>query len=75
MPTSIVVLQRRREGGRADELLDQLQTRLAPGERIRWSENGHAHLESSRELEEARRTVADKLARIDGAWTEHIQIL
>ena len=75
MPTSIVVLQRRREGGRADELLDELQTRLAPGKRIHWSENGHAHLESGQQLEEARLNVAEKLARIDGDWTEHIQIL
>jgi hypothetical protein len=75
MPTSILVLQRRQAGERAEELLDRLQSGVAADDRIRWSENGHVHLDSMQPLDEARLTLAGHLAEIDEDWAEHIQIL
>jgi|tagenome__1003787_1003787.scaffolds.fasta_scaffold20835743_3 hypothetical protein len=75
MPTSIVVLQRRQPSERADELLDQIQAGLAPDERIRWSADGHARLNSSQPLEDARLAVSGQFASIDEDWGKHILIL
>jgi hypothetical protein len=75
MPTSIVVLQRRRPSERADELLDQIQAGLAADERVRWSDDGHARLNSRQPLDDARLAVSGQFASIDENWAEHILIL
>lgn len=75
MPMSIVDLQRRQTGSRADELLDALQSAAAPDERVRWDETGHARLRIEGELEDARPKLGARLARLGDDWADHIAIL
>jgi hypothetical protein len=75
MTVSTLVLQRRREGPRADALLDELQESVPVEQRVRWDESGHARLEPHGELERERETVAARLQELDGDWNEHITIL
>jgi hypothetical protein len=72
---SIIDLQRRRPGPRADELLAGLQARDAPDDRVRWNETGHARVHMGQEIEDARITVATRLAELGEDWVEHIAIL
>ncbi len=72
---NILDLQRRRPGPRADELLDGLQAEFATYQRVRWNESGHARLRVGQELEEARITVAARLAELGDDWADHIAIL
>jgi hypothetical protein len=72
---NIIDLQRRTPGPRADELLDRLQAKLATDERVRWNESGHARLRVSQELEDARITMAARLAEVGDDWADHIAIL
>jgi hypothetical protein len=72
---NLLDLQRRRPGPRADELLDRLQADLAADERVRWNESGHARLRVGQELEDARPTVAARLAEVGDDWADHIAIL
>jgi hypothetical protein len=72
---SIIDLQRRKPGPRADELLDGLQAAVAMDERVRWNETGHARLRFGEEIEDARITVATRLAELGDDWADHIAIL
>lgn len=72
---SIIDLQRRKPGPRADELLAGLQAGVAADERVRWNESGHARLRVVQELEAARVTVAAHLAELGDDWADHIAIL
>jgi hypothetical protein len=72
---NILDLQRRRSGPRADELLDRLQAALPTDERVCWNESGHARLRVGQELEDARITVAARLAELGDDWADHIAIL
>ena len=72
---SILDLQRRQPGPRADDLLAGLQAALATDERIGWNESGHARLRVGQELEDARITVAARLAELGDDWADHIAIL
>jgi hypothetical protein len=72
---NILDLQRRQPGPRADELLDRLQAALATDEHVRWNESGHARLRVGQELEDARITVAARLAELGDDWADHIAIL
>ena len=72
---SIIDLQRRRPGPRADQLLAGLQATVAPEERGGWNESGHARLRLGQEIEDARVTVAARLAKLADDWAEHIAIL
>jgi hypothetical protein len=75
MPMSIVDLQRRQPGSRADEILDALQAAVASEERARWDETGHARLRMDGELEDVRATLASRLDQLGGDWVDHIAIL
>jgi hypothetical protein len=75
MPTSIVTLQRRHANPRADELLEELQRDRDVRDRVRWNESGHARLNSTQPLDEARLTIAKRLDALDRGWREHISIL
>jgi hypothetical protein len=72
---NIIDLQRRQGGPRADELLAGLQAAVAMEERVRWNESGHARLRVGQPLEDARITVAARLAELGDDWAEHIAIL
>lgn len=72
---SIIDLQRRKAGPRADELLAGLQADVAADERVRWNESGHARLRMNAELADARVTVAARLNEIGDDWVDHIAIL
>jgi hypothetical protein len=72
---SIIDLQRRKPGPRADELLAGLQAAVATDERVHWNESGHARLRVAQELEDARITVAARLAELGEDWVDHIAIL
>jgi hypothetical protein len=72
---SIIDLQRRQPGPRAEQLLDGLQAAVAKEERVRWNETGHARLKVAQELEDARATVAARLAQLSDDWTDYIAIL
>ena len=72
---TIIDLQRREPGPRADELLDGLQTAIASDERVRWNESGHARLSVGRAPEDARASLAARLDRVGDDWPEHIAIL
>jgi hypothetical protein len=72
---SIIDLQRRQPGPRADELLDALQAAVAKHERVHWNETGHARLRVGGALEDARATVAARLAELGDDWADHIAIL
>jgi hypothetical protein len=72
---SIIDLQRRKAGPRADELLAGLQAGVAPDQRVGWNESGHARLRVGAELEDARITVAARLAELGDDWADHIAIL
>ena len=72
---NIIDLQRRKPGPRADELLAGLQAAVATDERVRWNESGHARLRVGQELEDARITVAARLAEVGDDWADHIAIL
>jgi hypothetical protein len=72
---TIIDLQRRQPGSRADELLAGLQAAAATDERVRWNESGHARLQVSQTLEDARITVAARLAELGDDWADHIAIL
>jgi len=58
---SIIDLQRRQSGPRAEQLLERLQAALAKEERVRSNETGHARLSVAQALEDARATVAARL--------------
>jgi hypothetical protein len=75
MPTSIVDLQRRQTGSRADEILDALQAAVASDERVGWDDTGHARLRIDGELEDARATLVARLGQLGGDWADHIAIL
>lgn len=72
---SIIDLQRRRPGPRADELLDRLQAAVVQDERVRWNDTGHARLRVGGAIEEARTTVAARLAELGDDWADLIAIL
>jgi hypothetical protein len=72
---NIIDLQRRQPGLRAEQLLDRLQAAVAKEERIRWNETGHARLSVAQELEDARATVAARLAELGDDWPDYIAIL
>jgi hypothetical protein len=72
---SIIDLQRRKPGPRADELLAGLQARVATEEYVRWNETGHARVRVGQEIEDARMTVAARLAELGDDWADHIAIL
>jgi hypothetical protein len=72
---NIIDLQRRQPGPRADELLAGLQAAVATDERVRWNASGHARLRVAQELEDARITVAARLAELGEDWADHIAIL
>jgi hypothetical protein len=75
MAMSMIDLQRRRAGHRADELLEQLQDSLADDRRVRWNESGHARIPLGRERDDAREYVADRLREVADDWAEYIAIL
>ena len=60
---NIIDLQRRKPGPRADELLAGIQAAVTTDERVRY------------ELEDARVTVAARLAEVGDDWADHIAIL
>jgi hypothetical protein len=72
---NIIDLQRRQPGLRAEQLLDRLQAAVAKEERTRWNETGHARLSVAQELEDARATVAARLAELGDDWPDYIAIL
>ena len=72
---SIIDLQRRQPGPRADEFLDGLPTAVAEDERIHWNETGRARLRVGGALEDARGTMAARLAELGDDWADHIAIL
>jgi hypothetical protein len=72
---NLIDLQRRKPGPRADELLAGLQAAVATDERVHWNESGHARLRVAQELEDARITVAARLAELGEDWVDHIAIL
>lgn len=72
---STIDLQRRRAGNRADELLDQLQNAVAPDQRVRWNDTGHARIPLGRERDDAREYVANRLLEVGDDWADHIAIL
>ena len=72
---SIIDLQRRKPGPRAEELLAGLQAGVAVDERVPWNASGHARLRVAQELEDARVTVAARLAELGDDWADHIAIL
>jgi hypothetical protein len=75
MTMSTIDLQRRRPGPRADELLEQLQRSVAPEQRVRWNESGHARIPLGRERDDAREYLAARLSELGDDWAEHIAIL
>jgi hypothetical protein len=75
MPMSIVDLQRRQGGPRADELLDALQGAVAADERLGWDDTGHVRLRVGGELDDARATLVARLDQLGGDWADHIAIL
>jgi hypothetical protein len=72
---NIIDLQRRQPGPRAEQLLDGLQAAVAKEQRVVWNETGHARLSVAQELEDARATVAARLAELGDDWPDHIAIL
>jgi hypothetical protein len=70
-----VDLQRREPSARADQLLDGLQAAVAPAERVRWNESGHARLAVAGEPDHVRATMAARLGSLGDDWPEHIAIL
>ena len=72
---NIIDLQRRQPGPRADKFLADLQAAVAPDERVRWNESGHARLGVCQALEDARITLAARLAELGDDWGDHIAIL
>jgi hypothetical protein len=72
---NIIDLQRRQPGPRAEQLLDALQAAVAREERVVWNETGHARLSVAHELEDARATVAARLAELGDDWHDYIAIL
>jgi hypothetical protein len=72
---SIVDLQRRQSGPRAEQPLERLQAAVAKEQRIRWNETGHARLSVGQALEDARATVAARLAKLGDDWPDHVAIL
>jgi hypothetical protein len=75
MTMSTIDLQRRQEGTRATELLDQLQASLDRRERVGWDESGHARISLGRERDDAREAIAASLRELGDDWPEHIAIL
>jgi hypothetical protein len=75
MPMTIVDLQRRQPGTRADELLNELQAAVAQDERVCWNDTGHARLRIGGHLENARATLAARLNELADDWSKHIAIL
>jgi hypothetical protein len=74
-PMTIIDLQRRVPGSRADELLDGLQAAVASDERVRWNESGHARLGVGQAPEDARAMLAARLDELGDDWPDHIAIL
>jgi hypothetical protein len=75
MTMSTSDLQRRRRGPRAEELLDQLQSAVGEGERVRRDDSGHARISLGREREDAREAIAARLVELGDDWRDHIGIL
>jgi hypothetical protein len=75
MSMKTVDLQRRVTGARADELLSGLQSSVAPDERVRWNESGHARIDLGRERDDAREYVIARLDELGDDWGEHVAIL
>jgi len=75
MSMSIIDLQRRRPGPRADELLDGLQRSVAEDARVGWDDSGHARIALGRERDDAREVVAARLLELGDDWVDHIAIL
>jgi hypothetical protein len=75
MAMSMIDLQRRDPGERADELLEQLQSSLPEDQRVKWNESGHARIALGRERDDAREYMAERLRALSDDWTEHIAIL
>jgi hypothetical protein len=72
---NIIDLQRRQPGPRSEQLLDRLQAAVTKEQRVVWNETGHARLSVAQELEDARATVAARLAELGDDWPDHIAIL
>jgi hypothetical protein len=72
---TMIDLQRRQAGARADELLDGLQAAVAPAERVQWNESGHARLAVGGQPDEVRAAMAARLASLGDDWPDHIAIL
>lgn len=72
---SIIDLQRRQPGTRAEQLLDRLQAAVAKEQRVRWNETGHARLTVAQALEDARAPMAARLAELGDDRPDHIAIL
>jgi hypothetical protein len=75
MTMSTIDLQRRREGTRADELLDQVQGSVADDERVGWDQSGHARIDLGHERDDGRETIAARLNELGDDWSDHIAIL
>jgi hypothetical protein len=56
-------------------LLEQLQSSVAEGERVRWDDSGHARISLGREREDARDAIAARLVELVDDWRDHIAIL
>ena len=73
---SIIDLQRRQSGPRAEQLLDRLQAAVAKEQRVGWNETGHARLSVAQALEDARAPRwAARLAKLGDDRPDHIAIL
>jgi hypothetical protein len=55
-------------------LLAGLQAPVARDERVGWNESGDARLRVAQALEDARITVATRLAELGDGWADHIAI-
>jgi hypothetical protein len=75
MSMSIIDLQRRVEGERADELLAHLAAELPGDQPVAWNESGHARIELGREREDAREYLEARLSQLADDWAEHIAVL
>jgi hypothetical protein len=56
-------------------LLDQLQSAVGEGERVRWDDSGHARISLGREREDAREAIAARLVELGDDWRDYIAIL
>jgi hypothetical protein len=75
MTMSTIDLQLRRPGPRAERLLEELQSSVAEGERVRWDDTGHARIPLGHERDDARENIAERLSELGEDWRDHIAIL